>query len=173
MNGWMEWMADAPWTQMGVWHWWGVAVVLIIVEVLFVPAFFCLWLGVSALLVGLWLIFVPGLDWRMQWFGFSFLAMVSLLVWQLWLRPRWQRLPESGLNQRGHHYLGREVTLESPIHHGCGRVRLDDTSWKIFGPDLPSGVRVRITGIDGIALLVEPVVGSADQSNKSDVLSIS
>lgn len=157
MNGFAQWLTASPWEQMGHWHWWGLAVFLLIVEVSLFPAFFCLWLGVSALLVGLLLVFTPGLDWRAQWFCFSFLAVISLVFWQMFLKGRVQRVPDSGLNQRGSRYIGREITLEAPIFQGSGRVRLDDSSWKIFGPDLPSGARVRVTGLDGIVLLVEPV----------------
>ena len=40
---------------------------------------------------------------------------------------------------------------------GRGRVNLDDTYWKVIGPDLPAGTRVKVIGSDGRQLTVEPV----------------
>ena len=34
------------------------------------------------------------------------------------------------------------VTLEEPIIDGAGTVRIDDTIWRVAGPDTPAGSRV-------------------------------
>jgi len=47
-------------------------------------------------------------------------------------------------------------------------VHLDDTLWKVFGPDLPLNTRVRIVAVDGISLRVEPLKGSADTAPVRD-----
>jgi len=54
-------------------------------------------------------------------------------------------------------HIGRIFTLEEPIVGGNGRVRIDDSVWRISGPDLPSGARVRVASTDGAMLRVEAV----------------
>ncbi len=35
-------------------------------------------------------------------------------------------------------------------------IRVGDSVWLVSGPDLPAGAPVRVTGQDGVLLLVEP-----------------
>jgi inner membrane protein len=60
------------------------------------------------------------------------------------------------LNRRNQALIGRVFTLEKPIVDGIGTVRIDDTVWRVNGPDRPSGSRVRVTRADGATLAVEP-----------------
>jgi inner membrane protein len=46
--------------------------------------------------------------------------------------------------------------LEEPIVQGVGRVRIDDSVWRIAGPDLPAGAKVRVETADGALLKVVP-----------------
>ena len=50
---------------------------------------------------------------------------------------------------------GREFTLDKPIVGGVGTIRIDDTVWRVAGPDGPAGSRVRIARAQGADLLVE------------------
>ncbi len=50
--------------------------------------------------------------------------------------------------------MGRVFTLEKPIVDGAGTVRIDDTVWRVAGPDAPAGSRVRIVQADGASLTV-------------------
>ncbi|RVL11686.1 NfeD family protein, partial [Sinorhizobium meliloti] len=61
------------------------------------------------------------------------------------------------LNRRGESLVGRTAVLEQPIAEGRGRVRLDDTTWSVEGPDLPVGARVRIVASSGRHLTVEQI----------------
>ncbi len=49
------------------------------------------------------------------------------------------------------------ITLDDAIVNRTGKVRLDDTSWKVEGGDLAAGARVKVIGVDGVVLLVEAV----------------
>ena len=51
--------------------------------------------------------------------------------------------------------LGREFTLEAPIVNGVGKVDVDDSTWRVRGPNLPAGSQIRVTRIDGVVLVVE------------------
>ena len=44
-----------------------------------------------------------------------------------------------------------------PIENGFGKVRVGDSLWRDTGGDAAAGTRVRVTGVDGVVLVVEPV----------------
>ena len=50
------------------------------------------------------------------------------------------------LNERAGRLVGQAYVLAEPIVDGHGRIRIDDSNWRVTGPDLPSGTRVRVTG---------------------------
>jgi len=59
------------------------------------------------------------------------------------------------LNRRGAQYIGRTFTLDEPIANGIGKIRVDDSTWKIEGTDCPAGSKVKVVGIDNTVLKVE------------------
>lgn len=138
------------------WNWLLVGLVLVIVEAL-APGTFFLWLGIAALGVAGVLVVFPELDWRFQWTLFPLLSMGTIGAWWLISRRHDQGANAAGLllNRRGLQYVGRVFTLDKPIVNGQGRLRVDDSSWKIQGQDCPAATRVRVIGVDGIVLQVE------------------
>ncbi|MEJ1378838.1 MAG: NfeD family protein [Candidatus Sedimenticola sp. (ex Thyasira tokunagai)] len=136
------------------WQWWVLAVLLIILEV-FSPGAFFLWMGVSAGVVGLILMLVPGLEWEYQILIFAVFSVISVIAWRLVLKRNPTATDQPALNRRGEQYLDRVFTLETPVINGQGRIRVDDTTWKIHGPDCPAGSRVQVVGVDGVVLRVE------------------
>jgi membrane protein implicated in regulation of membrane protease activity len=135
------------------WNWLLLGLVLMVIEIL-APGTFFLWLGLAALAAGGILILFPNLGWQWQLLLFAVLAVGSTGAWQFYVRRRPHTADASLLNRRGEQYIGRELTLEAPVVNRQGRVRIDDSSWKIEGPDCPAGTRVRIVGVDGIVLKV-------------------
>jgi membrane protein implicated in regulation of membrane protease activity len=143
--------------QLLFWHWLIIGALLIGAELL-TPGVFLLWLGISALLTGGVMAIWPDLDWRYALILFGGLSIVSIVVA---LRIRRIRAPKSDLpylNKRALQYLGRRVTLDEPIVDGRGTVKLDDTRWRVSGPDLPAGAHVVISGAEGATLTVEPFI---------------
>lgn len=138
------------------WNWWVFALVLIIVEVLVAGTFF-LWMGISAALVGLVLFLFPGLGWEMQLSLFAFFSVISIIISRIWLAKHARAGSPSTLNRRGSQYIGREFTLTEPIVNGIGRLNVDDTIWRISGPDLESGAQIIVDGMDGTILQVKPL----------------
>ena len=59
------------------------------------------------------------------------------------------------LNRRSDALVGRVFTLEKPIMDGSGSVRVDDTVWRVSGPDSPAGSKVKVVRADGASLTVE------------------
>ena len=58
------------------------------------------------------------------------------------------------LNRRAEQYVGRVFTLQEPIVNGRGRLRVDDTVWRVEGEDCPAGTAVEVTGVDATLLRV-------------------
>jgi membrane protein implicated in regulation of membrane protease activity len=142
--------------ELAYWHWWVLGVALCALEV-FAPGAVFIWFGVAALVVGLVVLLLPGIPWSAQIVAFAVLSVASLVAWRAWSRNRPERTDYPSLNRRAEQYVGRVLTLEEPIVNGHGKVRVDDSSWKIRGPDLPAGTRVRVDGVDGTLLVVSPV----------------
>ena len=59
------------------------------------------------------------------------------------------------LNRRSDALVGRVFTLDKPIMDGSGTVRVDDTVWRVSGPDCPAGSKVKVVRADGASLMVE------------------
>ena len=136
------------------WNWWVFALVLFIIEVLVAGTFF-LWMGISAGLVGLVLFFMPDLGWEIQLSLFAIFSVISIIISRIWLARHARAATPSTLNRRGSQYIGREFTLTEPIVNGIGRLNVDDTIWRISGPDMDSGVQIIVDGMDGTILRVK------------------
>ena len=136
------------------WHWWVLAVLLILLEVL-APGTFFLWLGIAAAVVGLLLVVMPDLGWQLQVLIFVILAGVSVFAGRAWLKRHPIKTDDSGLNRRGDALVGQVYVLAEAIHTGRGAVRVADTVWRAEGPDLPKGSRVRVVAVQGTTLKVE------------------
>jgi membrane protein implicated in regulation of membrane protease activity len=141
--------------SLGVWNWFVLGILLLGVEVL-VPGTFILWLGAAALATGV-LTLVVDLSWQFQLIAFSVLSVLAVLGW--WFYPGRTRTDakEPILHRRADLHIGREFVLEEPIVQGAGRVHIDDSVWRIAGPDLPAGTKVRVETTDGALLKVVPV----------------
>lgn len=136
------------------WHWWILAVALVIIEIL-LPSFFALWLAIAAALTGLILLIFPALGWEWQLLIFAMFAVASIVAWRRYYQKHPIKTDEPLLNRRGEGYVGRELTLSQPIVDGIGKIRLDDSTWKVQGPDCPAGSRVKITGLNNVVFTVE------------------
>ena len=140
-------------STLGTWNWLIFGFILMALELL-APGVFMFWLGLAALLVGL-LSFTFDPSWQLQILMFAIFAAAAV--------PLWRRVARSGnavsksnpfLNKRADALVGRVFTLEKPIIDGSGTVRIDDTIWRVAGPDSPAGSKVRIVQADGANLTV-------------------
>ena len=145
----MEWF-----DQIVFWHWWILAGLLLILE-LTAPAFFFLWLGIAAGAVGLILLVFPSIDIETQLILFAITSIVAVLAWRRYREARPVTTDQPNLNRRGRQYIGRVFSLSSPITNGVGKVTVDDSTWKVKGPDLPEGTHIKVTGVDGVVFKVE------------------
>jgi inner membrane protein len=136
------------------WHWWVLGLVLLVAEMLLPTGFFLLWVGAAAILVGGVSWFVPTLGWEVELLMFGVLSVASFFVWRRF-SPGNPTSDQPSLNRRGHSYVGRAFTLNAPIVNGVGTLHVDDSQWRISGPDVAAGTQVRVVAADGATLKVE------------------
>jgi membrane protein implicated in regulation of membrane protease activity len=145
---WIEYL-----TSLGAWNWFIAAGAFFIVE-LVAPGAFMLWLGLSALLVGIVSRFVVW-PWQYQLVAFAVFALASIPLWRRVARGVERPGDQPFLNRRPEAFIGREFMLDKPIVAGSGTVKIDDTIWRLTGPDLPGGSRVKVVRADAATLVVE------------------
>ena len=139
--------------KLGAWNWLIVGVVLMGIET-FAPGVFMFWLGLAALIVGL-LSFVVAWSWQAQALVFAVLAIAMVPLWRNVSRRNTRPTDKPFLNKRAQGLVGRVFTLDKPIVDGIGTVKIDDTVWRVSGPDTPAGSRVKIVSADGASLQIE------------------
>jgi inner membrane protein len=149
----MEVVVSEMFSTLGNWNWLIFGFILMALE-LAAPGVFLFWLGLAALLVGL-VSFVLDPSWQIQLLMFAVFAACAVPVWRrLALSARKTDQSNAFLNRRAEALVGRVFTLEKPIVDGAGTVRVDDTIWRVAGPDTPAGSRVRVVHADGANLTV-------------------
>ena len=140
-------------TSYGAWSWLIAGLVLLGLELL-LPGGVFVWLGIAAMITAL-VSFAFPLDWPREFGLFGILGILAIVFWLRVIRLRGNRTDRPLLNRRAERFVGQEAVLDEPITDGYGRVPLGDTVWRIAGPDLPAGRRVRIVGHEGAVLKVE------------------
>jgi membrane protein implicated in regulation of membrane protease activity len=141
--------------SFGVWNWFIAGGILLAIEVI-APGTFMLWLGLSALAVGVISLAVDW-PWQAQFVAFAIFAIASIPIWRRVGRKVEPPVDQPFLNRRSEGFVGQVFTLDKPIVNGNGTVRIGDTLWRVTGPDAPAGHRVKVTRADGPTLVVEPI----------------
>lgn len=139
-----------------VWGWLGLGLILITAEVLAAPGTYLLFVGIAAIIMaGLSAITPLGGGTELAIFGV--LALVCAGIgWKIY-GARVENDAARDLHDPAVTLVGRTITLSAPIAGGYGQARMDDTVWRVAGPDLPAGAQVRIAALDGATLVVEPL----------------
>lgn len=136
------------------WHWWIAAAVLAAAET-FLPGAIAIWFAAAAVVVGALLLIVP-VPWQLQLVLFGALGVVAIFVWRRYRFRDGNVSDQPALNQRGVQYVGQEFVLVEALTGGTGKIHVGDTVWLVRGADAPAGSRVRVTGVNGAVLLVQP-----------------
>ena len=147
----MDWLTDLePW-----WAWLVIGLLLAGAEMA-VPGVFLIWLAGAALVTGI-VSWIAPIGLPAQAILFGLLAVFSVFLGKRYLRDNPVEEADPGLNRRGRRLVGQIGTVSQAIEDGSGRIRCGDSEWLAQGKDAPLGARVRITGNEGVVLLVEPV----------------
>lgn len=142
-------MLERIFTELGPWSWMVLGLVLLTLEII-VPGIFLLWIGIAALLTGalsLQLWDWASWTWQVQVVTFLVLSILSAYAGKRISASREAASDQPLLNRRGEQLIGRTATLSEPIREGRGRIQLGDTLWRVSGPDLPAGTRVKVVRI--------------------------
>lgn len=152
-------MLESIFVELGPWNWMVLGFALLALE-LVVPGFYLLWIALAALVIGAvsLLIWDAGFwIWQVQVVAFLALALVATYLGHRLMGGRNAETDQPLLNLRGEQMIGRTATLTEPIREGRGRIQLGDTLWRVSGPDLPSGTRVRVKAASDSELIVEAI----------------
>jgi|SRR5690606_9125935 membrane protein implicated in regulation of membrane protease activity len=154
-------MLERIFAELGPWNWMVLGFALLTLEIL-TPGVFMLWIGLAALIVGaLSLMFWSAgfWVWQVQILVFLALALVCAFAGKKIMSGRGSASDQPLLNRRGDQLIGRTATLTEPITDGRGRIKIGDTTWRVSGPDLPAGTKVRVKAAADLdlELVVEPV----------------
>ncbi len=147
----MEWMNNIIY-----WHWLIFAIVLIILEIL-IPGAYLIWMGVASIVMGILMCIFPHMPILAQVLIFSILSVIIVMMYRIYKKKNPAVTSEPALNRRGEQYLGRDFTLTEPIVGGLGKIKVDDSTWKISGMDVPAGATIRVVSVEGAILKVEAV----------------
>jgi membrane protein implicated in regulation of membrane protease activity len=138
----------------GAWSWMILAAVLLALEML-APGIFLMWFGFAAAATGL-IAFRYEIAWQWQLIWFCGLSLAAVLLANRYLRQHPLESDQPLLNKRAAQLVGQSFDLTEPIENGRGSIRVGDTIWRVEGPELPRGARIRVVGTDGSVLKVEP-----------------
>jgi membrane protein implicated in regulation of membrane protease activity len=142
--------------QLSHWHWWSLAVLLVILEI-FSPAAFFLWLGIAAAITGLITLILPEMHGAIQLIIFSLFSLVAVWLGRTWFKRNPIETDQPFLNQSNKEFIGKIYTVEQAIRNGSGRVNVGDSSWKATGEDAAIGDKVRVVSVSATVLNVERI----------------
>ena len=136
------------------WLWLIGGVVLLIAEVI-APGFFLVFIGAAAMAAGLFTLLFD-LPIAFQFVLFTVYAIIAVMIGRKVYANAAVDSTDPLLNDRSARLVGKSVTVIEAVDEHSGRVRVGDSEWSARGGPGRPGERVRITGVDGNCLLVEP-----------------
>lgn len=138
---------------VGIWFWWIVAGVLLLLE-LMTPGVFAMWLALAAASVGVTDYFFD-LNWQLELLAFAVFALVYVYLARPWYsKSKLQNSDQPNLNQRIYSFVGKSYVLHEPIVEGEGKLDIEGTRWDVLGPNLAKGTTVKVTAVEGMKLRV-------------------
>ncbi len=139
---------------LGAWKWIILGAILLALE-LAAPGAFMMWLGLSAVLVGILSFIWADLSWQWQGVAFAVFAVASIPLWRRFAHKVEPPEERPYLNRRADAMIGQTYTLDKPIKDGVGTIRVGDTVWRVSGRDCGAGSHVKVVRVDGANLMVE------------------
>ena len=138
------------------WYWWVIGFILLVLEIL-TPGYFFMWMAASGFLTGAIVLLLPATGMNMQILIFSVLSVVAIIAWKFYGKRHPTESDQPLLNKRGVQYIGRVFNLYQPIKNGEGKIKVDDSIWKVHGEDCDITTRVKVVAIRGTVFDVEKV----------------
>jgi membrane protein implicated in regulation of membrane protease activity len=134
---------------------WVIGGILLLIAEIIAPGFFLVFIGVAALATGAFTLLF-GMPLAFQLILFTIYALVAVMIGRKVYANQAADSSDPLLNDRVARMVGKSVTVIEMVDEHSGRVRVGDSEWSARGGPGRPGERVRITGVDGNCLLVEP-----------------
>ena len=154
MNEWLD-------THVLYWHWIVIGLIMLAAE-MFIPAFFMLWLGASAIVVGLVMLVVNSMPFSIQVLLWTGLSVIFLLVWFRYLSPIMKTKSLSGMALEN--LVGKSGTvIEHSTETTRGKIRfsaplLGNDEWEVIcEQSLKPGDRAQVIEVSGNSLVVKKI----------------
>ena len=132
-------------------HWLVLGIALIILE-LFVWTVFLLWIGSSAVTVGIIFFLFPNVSGLLQLLIFIVLAVATTLLSKKYYPVK---TVDEQLHDKAKSHIGKECTIES-VENGVTKVKIGESLWFAKGSDLSTGQSVKIIDVESSTFIVEP-----------------
>ena len=140
---------------MSWWGWLIFGIILVGAELMTDAAFYLVFAGAAAIVVGVLTLAGLGLPVWAQWVAFSVLAIASLVLFR---RRLYDRL-RGGSERMQHAAVDALVTVDEDVAPGRRtRVRLQGTQWTAVNAgweSISSGAEARVVEVDGVELRIE------------------
>lgn len=132
-------------------HWLVLGIALIILE-LFVWTVFLLWIGSSAVTVGIIFFLFPNVSGLLQLLIFIVLAVAATLLSKKYYPVK---TVDEQLHDKAKSHIGKECTIES-VENGVTKVKIGESLWFAKGSDFSTGQSVKIIDVESSTFIVEP-----------------
>ena len=136
------------------WYWWVISFSLLVLEIL-TPGYFFLWMAIAGFVTGAIIFLIPAASLNVQIFVFSVLSVATIIGWKFYGKKYTIESDHPWLNKRGAQYIGRTFSLYQPIKNGQGKIKVDDSIWKVHGEDCDINCRVKVIAVRGTVFDVE------------------
>ena len=135
---------------------WAIGGVLLLIAEIVAPGFFLIFVGVAAILTGLFTLLFD-LGTAPQLILFAIYSVLAVLIGK-----RWYGEPHGGdqrhaINEPAKRLVGKTVTAVTQVDDHAGRVRVGDGEWNARGGPAAAGERLTVTSVEGNCLIVEPL----------------
>jgi inner membrane protein len=144
-----------------VWHWLGVGIVLLTLEVA-IGTFDLLWISIGAFVTALFALIVPepigGWQGQLTFFGVMAIAFV-ISGRTLFKGLRNRATTHPNLNDRLAKMVGERGEAATDFDDGRGKVKIGDSVWlaqQMDGTAIAEGDKIVVAGADGTTLKVKP-----------------
>lgn len=146
--------------QLLWWHWVVLGITLMLLE-LVVPAFFLIWFGVGAVIVGVAVLVVPALSFAWQIILWIVCSIAFLLLWFKVFKPGFHKTRAGMSRGAVAGEIGLVVREVRPFEKGQVRFQkplMGDDVWEVIADEeIRMGERVKVLDVEGNILKVGKV----------------
>lgn len=134
---------------------WAIGGVLLLIAEILAPGIFLIFVGAAAIATGAFTLLF-GLGFPAQLALFALYSLIAVLAGRRVYANQDVDSLDPLLNDRSARLIGKSVLVVSMVDDHNGRVRIGDGEWSARGGPAEPGQRVRIVGVEGNCLQVEP-----------------